>query len=105
MARKKGARSRHIPQRTCVGCREHSAKGDLLRLVRTPDGVFADPSGKMNGRGAYIHANQECLQKALKGHIEKALRTSFTEKDRERLTKFSAELAPKRLKNETIIEA
>lgn len=105
MARKKGPRPRHIPQRTCVGCREHSPKRDLLRLVRTPDGVFADPSGKMNGRGAYVHGNQECLQKALKGHLEKALRASFTEEDHQRLAEFGADLAPKRLSSETNIEA
>ena len=104
MARKKGPRVRHIPQRTCVGCREHSAKGDLFRLVRTPEGVIADPSGKMNGRGAYIHGNQECLQKALKGHLEKALRVSITEEDRKRLADFGSDLAPKRL-SETNIEA
>jgi len=87
-----------------VGCREHSAKGDLLRLVRTPDGVFADPSGKINGRGAYIHGNQECLQKALKGHLEKALRMKFTEEDKKRLADFGADLAPQRLMSETNIE-
>ena len=26
----------------------------------------------MNGRGAYIHASQECLKKALKGNLDKA---------------------------------
>ncbi len=96
MAPKKGRRPRHIPQRTCVGCREHSAKGDLLRLVRTPDGVFADPSGKMNGRGAYIHANKECLQKAIKGSLDKALRLSFSEDDGERMQTLSLSLPDER---------
>lgn len=105
MARKKGPRVRHIPQRTCVGCREHSAKGDLSRLVRTPDGVFADPGGKMNGRGAYIHANQECLQKALKGPLEKALRATFNEDDHARLTAFAAQLPVKRVVDEAEIKA
>ncbi len=105
MARKKGRRVRHIPQRTCVGCREHSAKGDLLRLVRTPDGVFADPSGKMKGRGAYIHANQECLQKTLKGSLAKALRLSLTDFDRERLADLAGSLAPARIINKDGIEA
>jgi len=105
MARKKGRRVRHIPQRTCVGCREHSAKGDLLRLVRAPDGVFADPTGKMNGRGAYIHANQECLQAALGGSLEQALRTSLSAEDRERLLREGEKLSPKREEQEAAGEA
>jgi len=96
MARKKGRRKRHIPQRTCVGCRETSAKGDLLRLVRTSEGVFADPSGKMNGRGAYVHANQECLASALKGGLEQSLRVSISKDDRERLLEESKKLPAKK---------
>lgn len=100
MARKKGRRVRHIPQRTCVGCRKTSAKGDLLRLVRTPDGVFADPTGKMNGRGAYIHANQECLTAALLGSLEQSLKVSLSDEDRERLQQEGENMPAKREANE-----
>ena len=56
-----------IPQRQCMGCRERKAKRELIRVVRTPEGtVNLDFGGKMNGRGAYICPQMECLKKALK---------------------------------------
>jgi len=92
MAKKGRTRPKHVPQRTCVGCREVLAKRDLLRLVRTPDGVWPDESGKLNGRGAYAHANQDCLRKAIKGGLEGALRTQLSAADRERLEALMATL-------------
>ena len=51
-----------IPQRQCMGCRERKAKKELLRVVRGTDGVVSlDFGGKLNGRGAYICANPQCL--------------------------------------------
>ena len=56
-----------IPQRQCMGCRERKAKRELIRVVRTPEGtVNLDFGGKMNGRGAYICPQMDCLKKALK---------------------------------------
>ena len=56
-----------IPQRQCMGCRERKEKRQMIRVVRTPEGaVNLDFSGKMNGRGAYICPNPECLKKALR---------------------------------------
>lgn len=54
---------KHIPQRTCIGCRTVQSKRELLRLVRTPEGrVVADPTGKLNGRGTYVHKTRECFE-------------------------------------------
>ena len=54
-----------IPQRQCMGCRERKAKREMIRVVRMTDGnVSLDFSGKLNGRGAYICPNPECLKKA-----------------------------------------
>ena len=56
-----------IPQRQCMGCRERKAKKEMIRVVRCTDGsVSLDFSGKLNGRGAYICPNLECLKKAQK---------------------------------------
>ena len=56
------------PQRTCVACRETEGKRGLLRIVRTPEGVVElDPSGKKNGRGAYVHGTPECVHTLLDG--------------------------------------
>ncbi|MBP8819252.1 MAG: YlxR family protein, partial [Syntrophomonadaceae bacterium] len=49
------ARTRKIPLRMCVGCREMKNKKELLRIVRTPEGsIEIDRSGKKSGRGAYV---------------------------------------------------
>ncbi|HHV15238.1 MAG TPA: YlxR family protein [Gelria sp.] len=69
------ARTRKIPQRMCVGCREMKNKKELLRIVRTPEGkVEIDQTGKKPGRGAYICPQFDCLQQALKAkNLQKAL--------------------------------
>lgn len=68
-------RTKHIPMRTCVGCRQNRAKRDLVRVVRTPEGrVELDLSGKKSGRGAYLCPTLDCLQKAIAGRqLERAL--------------------------------
>jgi len=63
-------KQRHVPIRMCVVCRETSVKRSLLRVVRTAAGddpkVVFDQSGKANGRGAYVCAVKECIEKAVK---------------------------------------
>ena len=64
-----------IPQRQCMGCRERKAKRELIRVVRGTDGtVSLDFGGKLNGRGAYVCPNVQCLQKAQKAKsLERSL--------------------------------
>lgn len=64
-----------IPQRQCMGCRERRAKKELIRVVRTPEGaVRLDFGGKLNGRGAYLCPNPDCLKKALRSKaLDRAL--------------------------------
>lgn len=66
-----------VPQRMCVGCSQLKPKKELLRVVRTPDGVIEldlSPAGKKAGRGAYLCHNRDCLAKAVKGkRLERAL--------------------------------
>jgi len=66
---------RKPPLRLCVGCRTHRDKRELVRVVRTPEGqVVLDPTGKRNGRGAYLCRSVECLDKAVKSKaLERAL--------------------------------
>lgn len=70
-----------IPQRQCMGCRERKAKRELIRVVRGTDGtVMLDFSGKVNGRGAYICPNMECLKKAQKTRaLERSLEVPVPE--------------------------
>lgn len=63
----------------CIACRASDGKRDLIRLVRVADGVLLDQSGKMAGRGAYVHPQVDCWEKALAGSlIQKALRTKIS---------------------------
>jgi len=79
-------RERRMPQRTCVACRQVLSKRNLLRLVRTTAGVELDPTGKKAGRGAYVHDKQSCWDQALRGDLlERALRTTLKDDERERL--------------------
>ncbi|CAM4060719.1 DNA-binding protein [Streptococcus penaeicida] len=59
-----------IPLRKSLVSGESLDKRDLLRIVKTKDGqLFIDPTGKQNGRGAYIKLdNQEALM-AKKKHV------------------------------------
>jgi predicted RNA-binding protein YlxR (DUF448 family) len=62
-----GLRPRHVPQRTCVGCGAVTAKRELVRIVRGPDGeVRPDLTGKAPGRGTYLHAIRACWDTGLK---------------------------------------
>jgi len=73
--------------RTCIGCGTSEDKREVVRFVRTPDGtVEVDPTGKANGRGAYVHASLECFETAIRKHkITSALRTNVNEDDIGRL--------------------
>ena len=56
-----------IPMRRCIGCLESKSKKDLCRIVKDADGnIFLDLTGKMEGRGAYICYQIDCLEKAIK---------------------------------------
>jgi predicted RNA-binding protein YlxR (DUF448 family) len=81
-------RVKRQPQRTCVACRAVQAKGTLVRLVRTPDGIFPDPHGKRPGRGAYLHQQRQCWDAGLAGALAHALRTPLSTEDRQRLEEF-----------------
>lgn len=93
MTGKRKMKPKHIPQRTCVGCREVLPKRNLIRIVRGEQGVAIDPTRKAAGRGAYLHDVRECWVKALKGPLASALRTTINEEDRKTLTAFMDSLA------------
>jgi predicted RNA-binding protein YlxR (DUF448 family) len=91
-----GNRPRHIPERTCIACRETSAKRELVRLVRAVDGsVTIDPSGKRSGRGAYLCNRATCWQAGLKrGVLPRALKIeTIAEADLQTLNAYAERLA------------
>jgi predicted RNA-binding protein YlxR (DUF448 family) len=86
--KKKSPRRKHVPQRTCVGCREVLPKRSMIRIVRSGETVLVDPSGKIAGRGAYLHNQRSCWDRGLKGALSHALKTELTEEDRKALLAF-----------------
>lgn len=81
---------KHIPQRTCLACRQVRAKREVIRMVRIPDGsVEIDAGGKKAGRGAYLCPEQRCWEIGLKGNrLERSLRATLTRENREELVRF-----------------
>ena len=80
--------AKKIPMRMCVGCRTMKEKRSLVRVVRREDGTAAlDLTGRMNGRGAYICPDAECLKKAIKSRaLERALDISVSDEVKDRLS-------------------
>ena len=87
--------AKHIPQRTCVGCRQVQGKRQLVRVVRQANGhVHLDATGKAPGRGAYVHAHGACWHSALSGgRLAHALKLDrIEEADRAELQTYAATL-------------
>ena len=74
-------KTRKIPMRMCVGCREMKEKRSLLRVVKSPEGTISfDRVGKAPGRGAYVCKSKECFERAVKQRqLERALETRVDE--------------------------
>ena len=72
-----------IIQRMCMGCNEKRDKRELIRIVLNKNGeISIDKTGKLEGRGAYICNNINCLEKAIKS---KRLEKSFDRKIEEEI--------------------
>lgn len=92
--RHKGVRPKHVPRRTCVACRESDDKRSLIRIVRTPEGsVEIDPTGKKNGRGAYLCDRPTCWTRAIETNVlSRALNVALPEDALQSLREFAATL-------------
>lgn len=62
-------KQKKIPMRMCVVTHERLEKKNLIRVVKTSDGIIIDPSGKLNGRGFYLKKDIEVINKAKKDKI------------------------------------
>jgi predicted RNA-binding protein YlxR (DUF448 family) len=87
-------RRRHVPQRTCIGCRATQGKRDLVRLVRTLEGqLVIDETGKRNGRGAYLCRQRACWEAVLRGdQLSKALKMDIGQEEKGVLQAFMSAL-------------
>lgn len=75
------------PQRTCMGCNTKKDKKDLIRIVKNKENdLNIDRTGKMEGRGAYICDDINCLNKVIKSkRLEKVLSIEISEEIYEKL--------------------
>ena len=87
-------RAKHIPLRSCITCRTKTDKRGLVRVVRTPDGaVSVDPTGRTDGRGAYLCHHWDCWEVALRrGKLSRALRSEPSETERAALEDYAETL-------------
>jgi predicted RNA-binding protein YlxR (DUF448 family) len=60
----------------------------MIRIVRTAEGVQIDPTGKLAGRGAYLHDRRECWERGLRGALSHALKTIWKNEERAALEDF-----------------
>ena len=69
-------KTKSVPMRMCVACHEMKPKKEMLRVVKTADGeIYADPTGKAAGRGAYVCSAEECMKKL---NVKKLLNRAFS---------------------------
>ena len=80
---------KNIPQRSCVGCNTVRPKSELIRIIRTAEGeILYDPTGRMNGRGAYLCNDNACLDKAVKRRsLERSLKSEISDEIIEKIRK------------------
>ena len=72
-------KTKKIPSRICVGCREPKEKRSMVRIVKTAENeICLGETGKKNGRGAYICRNRECFRRAVQSKgLERSLKTQI----------------------------
>ena len=88
----KTCRRKHIAQRTCVGCREVLPKRSLIRIVRSESGVHIDETSKAAGRGAYLHNQRSCWERAIKGSLANALKMELSVEEKDALMEYARSL-------------
>ena len=63
-------KKKKIPMRRCIASGEMMPKKELVRIVRNAEGVAQiDPTGKVNGRGAYITLEPTLVEKSWKNRL------------------------------------
>ncbi len=59
------SQKKHIPIRTCIGCRKKGKKGEMIWFAYAPEGVIrVDGRKPHEGRGFYLCPDLQCLKMA-----------------------------------------
>lgn len=83
-----------------MGCRTVLSKRQMTRIVRGAQGVQIDLTGKLSGRGAYLHNLRDCWERGLKGALAHALKAELGADDRAKLVEFMNSLPQESEANE-----
>ena len=69
-----------IPMRSCVVTKEKLPKNELIRIVKTEDGVVVDTTGKVNGHGVYLQKDINVIEIAkTKKILDRLLETTVND--------------------------
>ena len=87
--------AKHVPERSCIACRQKKPKWEMVRIVCTTGGALEiDNRGKKAGRGAYLCKQQNCWEVGLaKKKLEYALKREINLEERYRLLEYSKTLS------------
>ena len=78
-----------VPLRKCVATGEQLPKKELIRIVKNKEGeVSVDPTGKKNGRGAYLKRSLDAIELAKK-ILNRVLDTEIPEEIYEELKTYA----------------
>ena len=94
MVKKSKRRTKHVPQRTCVGCREVLPKRSMTRIVKGPEGIRVDLTGKAHGRGAYLHDKRSCWIRGINGALEHTFGQGLTDQEAKDLLTYMKDQIP-----------
>ena len=91
------SQARKIPMRKCIGCQEMKSKKEMIRVIKSSDDTLElDPTGKKNGRGAYICKSESCLSAAMKNKgLERSFKQAIPQEVYEQLVKEMSQLEDK----------
>jgi predicted RNA-binding protein YlxR (DUF448 family) len=94
-AEKSNLRQKHVPERTCIGCRRVKPQNEMIRITVKDNGSLAiDPPGRRQGRSAYLCRSRDCWEKGLKrDRLDQSLRIDISKESKAELSRFGETLS------------
>ena len=94
-AKKNNLRQRQVPERTCIGCRRVKPQNEMIRITGNEnEGVAIAPSGRRQGRSAYLCRSRDCWEKGLKkDRLDLSLRMNISKEAKAELSRFGETLS------------
>jgi predicted RNA-binding protein YlxR (DUF448 family) len=94
-AKKNNLRQRHVPDRTCIGCRRIKPQDEMIRITGNEnEGVAIAPSGRRQGRSAYLCKSRDCWEKGLKkDRLDLSLKMNISKEAKAELSRFGETLS------------